>query len=165
MSGRIVGIDCGASGAIAVLRESECVGLFDMPMIQVGTRMEYNARAMAKLVIDDLELGASDLVAIEHVHPNGKNGAVGAFKFATGYGIWLGIIAACDLRLERVTPQRWRKAMLEGLPKGKGASFQRALELFPDQASFLTRKKDDGRAEALLIAEYARRTFAGKEGT
>jgi hypothetical protein len=156
----VVGIDCGKDGAIAVLRDGCCVALHDMPTLKVGKREEYDAGAMTRILVQAVAGADRDLIAIEHVTANPKNGAIGAAKFFTGFGIWIGIIASLGLRLERVTPQRWRKAMLEGLPKGKGSSMLRARELFPALAPQLARKKDDGRAEALLIAEYARRTFA-----
>jgi crossover junction endodeoxyribonuclease RuvC len=41
----------------------------------------------------------------------------------------------------------------------KDAARMRACQLFPSAANMLERKKDDGRAEALLIAEYGRRTL------
>jgi crossover junction endodeoxyribonuclease RuvC len=57
-----------------------------------------------------------------------------------------------------VTPQRWKKTMLDGQGKDKDAARFKAQALFPQIELHL--KKHDGRADALLIAEFARRTRA-----
>jgi len=54
--------------------------------------------------------------------------------------------------LTLVSPQEWRKKM--GVPKGKDGSRQRVLELRPDLASRFSRKKDHGRADAVLMGLY-----------
>lgn len=71
--------------------------------------------------------------------------------------MWKGIIAAYRLPLELPSPQRWKKEMMADMGKDKDASRLRAIQLFPVVANRLDRKKDDGRAEALLLAEYGRR--------
>lgn len=155
-----VGVDPGKSGGLAWLDESrKVIRLADAPLVKVGKRHEYDLAEMAQMLRFPAG-GADALLAIEQVGSHKGEGPQGAFTFGTGFGIWLGIAAALRMRIERITPQRWRKGMMEGLAREKGASILRAKELFPDQTEKLTRKKDDGRAEALLIAEFARRTFA-----
>jgi crossover junction endodeoxyribonuclease RuvC len=51
-----------------------------------------------------------------------------------------------------VTPQKWQKHY--GKSSDKEHSRQLANRLFPSLADRLNRKKDDGSAEALLIAKY-----------
>ena len=51
-----------------------------------------------------------------------------------------------------ITPQRWQKAM--EVRGGKDGSRERAMQLFPMQSDLFKRKKDDGRADAALIALY-----------
>jgi len=80
------------------------------------------------------------------------------FSMGHGLGLWEGIISALGLPYELVTPQKWKKAILIGVGDGKGASIVRALQLFPQVAEELHRKKDHGRAEALLLAAYLRET-------
>lgn len=156
----VAGIDPGKGGAIAALREDAAVLLLeDAPLLRVGTKQEYDLGRMADLLRYVQALDPAAVIAVERVWVRPGEGAVGAMTFGEGSGIWLGATSALNLRLERVTPMRWRRAVMDGLPKGKGSSMQRARELFPDQAEKLAKKKDDGRAEALLIAEFARRTF------
>jgi crossover junction endodeoxyribonuclease RuvC len=63
-----------------------------------------------------------------------------------------GVLAALEIPTNYVTPQSWQKAV--GARGGKDASRARAAELFPAYAANFTRKKDDGRADAALIAWY-----------
>ncbi|MDO8605136.1 MAG: hypothetical protein Q7R40_01240, partial [Phaeospirillum sp.] len=57
-------------------------------------------------------------------------------------------------------PGVWKRTL--GLLKAdKAASRARAVELYPEVAGRLTRVKDHGRAEALLLAEWLRRSRAG----
>jgi hypothetical protein len=51
-----------------------------------------------------------------------------------------------------VTPATWTKAV--GRVAGKDASRMRAMELFPSKADLFKRAKDDGRADAALIAYW-----------
>jgi crossover junction endodeoxyribonuclease RuvC len=90
-----------------------------------------------------------------------KQGVASSFTFGEGFGIWKGIIAAFQLPVELVSPQRWKKTMLADQGKEKDASRFKAMQLFPSVADQLKRVKDDGRAEALLLAEYGRRLRKG----
>ena len=63
------------------------------------------------------------------------------------------IMSAYKIPLTIVTPQIWQKSA--GVRGGKDGSRQRASELFPNYAGLFVRKKDDGRADAALMAWYA----------
>jgi crossover junction endodeoxyribonuclease RuvC len=86
-----------------------------------------------------------------------KQGVASSFSFGQGLGMWQGIIAALGLPLEMPSPQRWKKEMLADQGKDKDASRFKAIQLFPTLAVQLSRVKDDGRAEALLMAAYGQR--------
>ena len=64
-----------------------------------------------------------------------------------------------------VTPQRWKKELMDGMPKDKDSSRVVAIRLFPTFATELKLKKHHGRADALLIAEYLRRKEQGSNET
>ena len=81
------------------------------------------------------------------------------FNFGKGFGLWLGILAGLGIPHTLVTPQAWKKEMMQGMGD-KDAARIRAQELFPHCVDSLSRKKDIGRADALLIAEYGRRQMA-----
>jgi crossover junction endodeoxyribonuclease RuvC len=73
-----------------------------------------------------------------------------AYQFGRGVGMVEGIVAALHIPIEYVTPQAWQKAV--GSRDGKDGARQRAAELFPAYAHLFARKKDDGRADAALMA-------------
>jgi crossover junction endodeoxyribonuclease RuvC len=64
----------------------------------------------------------------------------------------VGLLAALQIAYTTVRPAIWKRAL--GLGKDKEAARLRAMQLFP--AADLRRKKDHGRAEALLLAWWGR---------
>ena len=62
-----------------------------------------------------------------------------------------------NIPTELVSPQRWKKEMMDGQGKEKSAARFKAMSLFPQLADQLKLVKHDGRAEALLMAAYAQR--------
>jgi len=78
-----------------------------------------------------------------------------------GFGLWLGILAALTLPYTRVRPALWKRTL--GLGKDKEHARLRAMQLFP--GADLRRKKDHGRAEALLLAWYGLRQVSWAQQT
>jgi hypothetical protein len=108
------------------------------------------------------------LVTIEKVNAmpgmgdNGERrsmGATSAFNFGMGFGVWMGIIAALRLPVQQVHPRTWKARMMADMDKDKDASRVKAMQLYPQAAKGLSLKKHHGRADALLMAAYAERTF------
>jgi len=89
-------------------------------------------------------------------------GATSAFSFGTGYGIWQGILAALGLPHQLVHPATWKSVCMSGMSKEKDASRIRAMQLYPQAAVGLARKKDHARGDALLIARWAMLTYGGQ---
>ena len=152
-----IGIDPGLTGAVAILGQPGAPGpiVVDTPTMKVGKRNEFNEPMMRDIFECFTELEIRDAhVVIEKVHSMPKQGVASSFRFGMGYGLWLGMVVMSRLRYTLVTPQRWKKAMLNGMPKEKGASRVRAGQLFPEADLKLV--KHHGRADALLLAEYGR---------
>jgi len=63
-------------------------------------------------------------------------------------------LAAHRIPVQYVTPSIWKKHF--GLSKEKGVSRGFAIQRFPEHAESFQRVKDDGRAEAALIALYGK---------
>ncbi len=150
----IVGIDPGASGAIAFFDpKAGTLDIHDMPVMEIErsgkTKREINPRLLANILHDD---HSHNIVWIEKVGAMPGQGVSSMFQFGRGVGMIEGVIAAEGLSLNYVTPQAWQKAV--GVRGGKDGSRLRAVELFPKYANLFARKKDDGRAEAALIAWY-----------
>ncbi len=160
-----VGVDPGLTGAIVTLEDGE-LQFFDTPTFKASGRSRIAADECARLLERiDLERGNNPLVvAIEKAgsfSPAGrKQGSVSMFGYGVGYGIWIGILEALKIPYTEVPPQTWKRLLMTGEPKEKDASRAVARRLWPDQTEeALSRKKDHGRAEAALIAEYARRVL------
>lgn len=97
-------------------------------------------------------LGGSDFAYIERVHSMPKQGVASSFTFGRSYGFLRGCLIASGIPFEEVTPQTWQKA-LGCLSRGdKNVTKAKAQQLFPSL------KITHATADALLIAEYGRRT-------
>lgn len=138
--------------------------VFDTPTALVEgetTKRKYLASAMALLLKPFAD--RSDVMAVlENVHSMPKQGVASSFCFGEGKGMWEGILAAYNIPVEMVSPQRWKKSMMDGQGKDKSAARFKAMSLFPNKSEQLKLVKHDGRAEALLMAEYGRRLRSGK---
>jgi len=155
----IVGIDPGLSGAVAYLLEDNIL-FWDTPTLTIKSgkkiKREYNIPAMVEILKDCL---LTQYVALEKIHSMPGQGVRSMFSIGEGYGLWKGIIVTLGDPLILVTPQSWKKVMMQGMGKEKDASVLRASELFPQIADQLVTprgRKLDGRADALLIAKYAK---------
>ena len=164
-----IGIDPGLNGAVGVVWDSELAycdpQVFDTPTMVVSgikNKRVHNTAAMAAILKPWSTIAEKVLVVLENVHSMPKQGVASSFSFGQGLGMWQGIIAAFGMPLEMPSPQRWKKEILADQGKDKDASRFKAIQLYPALASQLSRKKDDGRAEAILMAEYGRRTRKGQ---
>lgn len=151
----ILGIDPGLSGALALYRADGSLEIADMPTLQLKKRV-INEYALAR-IIDDWS-GSVREVWLEQVGVRPGEGAVGAFAFGRGYGLIRGLCAASFLPIVDVAPATWKRALK--LTGDKDAARAQASALFPAYASQFVRKKDDGRAEAALIALHGARHYA-----
>jgi hypothetical protein len=150
-----IGIDPGLSGALCVLApDGALVALYDTPVLTLtlarGTKQTYDVPGMCALL--QPYAGAGLHVLIEESQAMPGQGVRSMWTTGYGYGLWLGILAALQIPYTPVRPVVWKKAV--GLGKDKEQARLRAQQLYP-QAD-LRRKKDHGRAEALLLAWYGR---------
>jgi hypothetical protein len=141
---------------MARINQDGTYDVWDAPTARDGKHTVLLPRLMWRLLREATPLQRV-IVFIEKVHSMPKQGVASSFNFGMGFGLWQGVVVGLNLPMEMVTPQRWQKEMLAGMQGGKEASIIRAQELFPDAELHL--KKHHGRADALLIAEYGRRTY------
>jgi crossover junction endodeoxyribonuclease RuvC len=146
-----IGIDPGVSGAIAIL-DSESVTTFDMPTMTSGKKQMVNAAELAKLLESYRRQREGGVcIYLEQVSAMPGQGVSSMFNFGVSFGIVQGITGALQIPMILVTPQSWKKrAGL--LKKDKDAARTLAQQLYP--AAPLGRKKDIGRADAILIARF-----------
>lgn len=148
---RVVGIDPGNTGAIALIEDGKLLWVHDMPTMAVlSGRTKKNRIAPATVAYLLSNATDVDKAYVEEVHAMPKQGVSSSFAFGQGYGIVLGVLAALKFPTEKIRPPVWRK--ISGVRGDKSAARHRASELFPEAASQFARAKDDGRAEAALIA-------------
>lgn len=153
---RTIAIDVGITGAIAVLDTNYSI-VYDMPTKIVKDKTVIDGTKVAELLRTNIR-GADHLrVIIEAVHSMPQQGVASTFSFGVSYGLLQGICAALDVEPMLVPPQRWKSvyANLIGSDDGKSRARELAIEYFPNLKYMLERKKDHGRADALLLAKYA----------
>lgn len=95
---------------------------------------------------------------VEKVGAMPGNGSVSMFNFGKSYGFILGVLSALCIPFQTVLPREWKKEF--GLNSDKAKSIEICHRLFPDldlRRTDRCRTDSDGIAEAILIAEYARR--------
>jgi len=154
----VLGIDPGLTGALAFMENetAQLVALYDFPLNQrkVGKRMQRRV-AWQRLLSPEMRvlLLDTDQAFIEDVHAMPGQGVSSSFNFGRTVGGTEATMAAFSIPVTFVTPQAWQKRA--GVVGGKSSSRARAMELFPEWAERFTRVKDDGRADAALIAYAA----------
>jgi hypothetical protein len=134
-----VGIDPGKTGAIAILHLDEVCFIEPQDLERDPS------------LIDFIEV----FVAIEKAQAMPKQGVVSMFHYGVSYGTMIGILKALRKPYQEISPRTWKKEF--SLTNDKKESVVMAVKLFPGAAGHLKFKKDHGKAEALLLAEYARR--------
>ena len=149
----ILGVDVGATGALAVLTaDGELVEALDMPCLNDGPagRRAVNGPLLAEIVAR----AHASMAYVELVGARPGEGAVGAFAFGRSRGVIEGVLAALGVPAKHIAPASWKRAV--GLPAGregaKDAARSEAIRRWPAKAGLFARKRDDGRAEAALIA-------------
>lgn len=149
----IIGIDPGFTGAIAKLYPSGKLEIWDMPTVpDAKGRTILNLYELYSLLSPPT--GAQHSAVLELVSARPGQGAPATFRFGQGYGSIEMALAAHQISKRTVTPAKWKKYF--GLSKDKGASRSLAMDRFPEMASWFSRVKDDGRAEAALLALYGK---------
>ena len=148
----VLGLDPGLDGALAWVHDGGLVALEDMPTLELGrngrTRNEVNHVALAALIRQQTVVA----VYIERVQAMPKQGVSSAFAFGRGTGMLIGAGAMLQVPLHEISPLEWQRVAGVKLRGGKDAARARCLQLWPALSALFDRKKDDGRADAALIA-------------
>ncbi len=161
----LLGLDPGISGAACALYRADHEGpefiadVINLPIMDDGKRREIDDDKLREWIRKMCPVHAF----VENVQPmrgqgsasQAMNGSV-SFRFGLVVGQIRATIRACGIPVSFIHPQVWKRYYgLKGSDKEQ--SRQKAIELYPDAAHWLRRKKDDGRAEAVLIARYGDR--------
>ena len=145
----ILGIDPGINGAAAHIYKDKA-RVFDLPTAGSGKHRVF----MPAIFAQQIREIAPTFAIIERVHAMPRQGVSSSFRFGQAFGAIEGVIGALGISINYVTPATWRRGLK--LSSDKDEARLRAIQLYPQVAADLSRKKDIDRAEALLIATWAR---------
>lgn len=151
----VLAIDPGLDGSACIFNPNVSIAsglrwqFLDVPRLD-----EDSDRPDPCALRDWIRKWVPDRCYFESVGPMPKQGISSTSKFMRATGYLEATVRCCDIPISMVTPQRW-KGFYE-VPKGSEKEYSRqlALQLFPELAPLLARKKDHGRAEAALLAFY-----------
>ncbi len=154
---RIIGIDPGLSGGIAVLEDLKIYDIFDMPIMSEGkkNKNQLNSAQMVNIINKHILENEDTFVIVEQVSAMPGQGVTSMFNFGQSFGSIKGICAALGLPIFYVRPAKWKKHF-ELINSSKDASRTKVIEMYPSISSRLTKKKDVNKADAILIARYFR---------
>jgi len=157
------GIDVGLKGAVALVSaDGSHYEVHDIPTLKNGSKQDYDMWHLNDLLKSFVLSYGSILFYVEKVGAMPKQGVTSTFRFGMGYGIAQMAVVSAGHRLGLVRPQTWKASTMRDSAKSKGASCAVARALFPRAKLEGSRGGiKDGRCEALLIAEYARRETYG----
>ena len=154
---RIIGIDPGLSGGIAILDDLKICDIFDMPIMSEGkkNKNQLNSAQLVNLITKHIIKKDETYVIVEQVSAMPGQGVTSMFNFGQTFGSIKGICAALGLPIFYVRPAKWKKHF-ELINSSKDASRTKVFEMFASISSRLTKKKDVNKADAILIARYFR---------
>jgi crossover junction endodeoxyribonuclease RuvC len=150
----ILAIDPGASGALAFYNpEAGTLEIIDTPVVQVKRGAKLKTEISPQMMSAIIRARGPKIAILELVNAMPGQGVSSMFQFGRGVGMYEGALAALQIPVTYITPVGWQKAV--SARSGKDGNRQRAAELFPAYAHLFARKKDDGRADAALMAWWA----------
>ena len=141
-----IGVDPGKNGGIALLDDTNEVRVYPYSEETLIEKLKYDSKFFDVKCV------------LEKVNAMPGQGVVSMFNFGQNYGFIQGVLKAYNIPFELVPPQKWKKEF--SVTSDKNISIEVAKRLFPTvnlKATERCKKDHDGMAEALLMAEYARR--------
>ena len=161
---KIIGIDPGLSGGLAVLKNNKIEELYDMPVMPEGkkNKRQLNNAQLVKILNDNIKDFENTVMVVEQVNAMPGQGVTSMFNFGQTFGAIKGICAALGLPIFFVRPAKWKKHF-ELINSSKDASRTKVIEMYPSISEQLSKKKDVNKSDAILIARYYSETRFKKE--
>ena len=152
---KIIGIDPGLSGAIAILENNTVLHIFDIPVMSEGkkNKRQLNSALIVNLLKENINDKEEIAVVVEQVNAMPGQGVTSMFNFGQTFGALKGICAALELPIYFVRPSKWKKHF-ELINSSKDASRTKVIEMYPKLSSQLAKKKDVNKSDAILIARF-----------
>tara|TARA_Y100001958_G_C21160283_1_gene494311 strand:+ start:701 stop:1192 length:492 start_codon:yes stop_codon:yes gene_type:complete len=152
---KIIGIDPGLSGAIAILENKKVLKIFDMPVMSEGkkNKRQLNSAQLVNIVRENINNNEEIAVVVEQVNAMPGQGVTSMFNFGQTFGAIKGVCAALNLPIYFVRPSKWKK-QFELINSSKDASRTKVIEMYPYLSDQLSKKKDVNKSDAILIARF-----------
>ena len=152
---KIIGIDPGLSGAIAILENKQVITLIDMPVMAEGkkNKRQLNSAQLVSIIKENIKNNEEVVVVVEQVNAMPGQGVTSMFNFGQTFGAIKGISAALELPIFFVRPSKWKKHF-ELIKSSKDSSRTKVIEMYPNLANQLSKKKDVNKSDAILIARF-----------
>ena len=154
---RIIGIDPGLSGGIAILDDLKIFDVYDMPVMSEGkkNKNQLNSAQLVNIIKKNIIPSGDTFLIVEQVSAMPGQGVTSMFNFGQTFGSIKGIWAALNLPIFFVRPAKWKKHF-DLINSSKDASRTKVIEMYPSISPRLSKKKDVNKADAILIARYFR---------
>ena len=154
---RIIGIDPGLSGGIAILDNLKIFDIYDMPTMSEGkkNKNQLNSAQLVNIIKKNIISNGDTFLIVEQVSAMPGQGVTSMFNFGQTFGSIKGICAALNLPIFFVRPAKWKKHF-DLINSSKDASRTKVIEMYPSISPRLSKKKDVNKADAILIARYFR---------
>lgn len=147
-----IGVDVGKKGGYAVIYDEDTYYAYpwdDKEFIEKMWDIAQTTAANERIV-----------ACVEKVGAMPHQGVTSSFNFGKSAGFIDGVLESLGIPYQLIAPQRWKKEFTLNSEKQK--SIEVCQKLFPNASLLPTERckvPSDGMAEALLMAEYARRNL------
>ena len=152
---KIIGIDPGLSGAIAVLHNKKVINMYDMPVMAEGkkNKRQLNSSQLVNIIKENINEDEEAIVVVEQVNAMPGQGVTSMFNFGQTFGAIKGVCAALKLPIFFVRPSKWKKHF-ELINSSKDSSRTKVIEMYPTLSGQLAKKRDVNKSDAILIAKF-----------
>ena len=152
---KIIGIDPGLSGAIAVMNDKKVINMYDMPVMAEGkkNKRQLNSSQLVNIIKENINENEETIVVVEQVNAMPGQGVTSMFNFGQTFGAIKGVCAALKLPIFFVRPSKWKKHF-ELINSSKDSSRTKVIEMYPTLSAQLTKKRDVNKSDAVLIAKF-----------
>ena len=159
---KIIGIDPGLSGAIAILENNKVLNIFDIPVMSEGkkNKRQLNSALLVSLLKENIINNEEVAVVVEQVNAMPGQGVTSMFNFGQTFGAIKGICAALNLPIFLCDHQMEKH--FELINSSKDSSRTKAIEMYPKLSNQLA-KKDVNKSDAILIARFFSETRLTEE--
>ena len=174
MDGGLACVRMGLSGAGGTpVNDMEVIPMFTRPHHRGDGKRELDPSAIHDWIRKQLplllpynEYHGTVLAVLEDVHCVKGQGITSSFTFGQGFGALIAAYQILHVPIQFVTPQRWKKHVLAGTQKDKGAAIAFVQNMYPNVELNVGIRKvvyHDGMADAVCMMHYGLELLAHKQ--